>query len=92
MKQITINSTDELLEFIKRDEVTAIQGTEIVCKALRVISIFELTKEDLIEQTEYCINKFFQNDSIGNPIFLGQLDLEVNIKDLGYTNRIKNTP
>ena len=82
MKQITINNTTELLEFIKRDEVTAIQATEIVCRTLKVVSIFELTKVELIELTENLVNRFFQNDSVGKPFFLWQNCFEVDVKDL----------
>ena len=82
MKQIIINSTNELLEFIKRDEVTAEQGTKIVCKALNIISISKFNKEELIQQTEYFINTFFKNDNLERPLFLDKLDLEVNIKDI----------
>jgi len=70
MIQITINNFDDLLDFIKRDEVNSIQATEIVCKALNVISIFEQSKDDLIKQTEHFINTYCQNNSFERPIFL----------------------
>ena len=70
MTQITINNFDDLLDFIKRKDVSSIQATEIVCKALNVISIFEQSKEDLIKQTEFFINTYCQNNNSERPIFL----------------------
>ena len=84
--EITINNYNELLEFIKRDDINPKQATEIVCKALKVIAIFEMTKDEVITTTEYFINKFCINHTGERPIFLGQLDLEVNIKDVFKTN------
>jgi hypothetical protein len=79
---ITINNTDQLLAFIKRDDVTVKQATEVVCKVLKVIAIFEMNKEVLIQKTEDHINTFCNRGQIEHPIFLGQLDLDVNIKDI----------
>ena len=80
--QITIATTGELIAFINRKDITPIKATEIVCKALNVICLFELTKKELIEQTKYCIDTFFQNDSDCKPIFLGQKSKVVSIKDV----------
>ena len=77
MTQITINNFDDLLNFIKRDEVNSIQATEIVCKALNVLSIFEQSKEDLIKQTEFFINTYCQNNNVERPIFLDKIDLDL---------------
>jgi Asp-tRNA(Asn)/Glu-tRNA(Gln) amidotransferase B subunit len=82
---ITINNFNELLEFIKRDDITARQATEIVCKALRVVCLFEKTKDELIKDTEYHINKFCQNNIEERPIFLEQKNIEFRIKDI-YKN------
>jgi len=79
---ITINNYNDLLEFIKREDVTVKQAAEIVCKALSVVCFFETTKDELIKDTEYYINKFCQNNSSERPIFLGQLDLDFDIKDV----------
>ena len=79
---IQINNTTELLEFIKREDVTVKKATEIVCKALRVVSLFEMTKDKLIKDTEYHINKYCLNNIGERPIFLGQLDLDFSIKDV----------
>jgi hypothetical protein len=49
---------------------------------LKVIVIFEMNKEVLIQKTENHINTFFNRGQIEHPIFLGQLDLDVNLKDI----------
>jgi len=76
-----INNTDDLLVFIKLDDITADQATEIVCKALNVVSIFSKTKEELIAVTEYHIQRFCKNEVSERPFFLEQLNSGVNIKD-----------
>lgn len=79
---ITINTTTELLAFIKREDVTAKQGLEVVCKTLKVLAVFEMTKEDLINATEYCINTFYKNNNSEKPIFLCQKTIDFDIKDV----------
>lgn len=83
--KVTINNYDELLEFIKREDVNSKQATEVVCKVLKVISIFEMTKKELINATEYCINTFYKNVNSERPIFLCQKSKDFNIKDI-YNN------
>jgi hypothetical protein len=78
---ITINNTQELLTFIKRDDVTAKQAAEIICKTLKVLVLFEMTKKELIESTEYCINTFYNNSNSERPIFLCQKTIDFDIKD-----------
>jgi hypothetical protein len=80
--QIQINNYKELLEFIKRKDINSKQATEIVCKALSVICIFEMTKEELILKTENHINTFCKNYTGEHPIFLGQLSLDIDIKEI----------
>lgn len=80
MEQITINSTHELLEFIKRDEVTVQQATQIVCASLKVFSITEKTKTQLIQITESYIEKNSLNED--RPIFLEQSGVTFSINDL----------
>ena len=79
---IKISNHIELLEFIKRDDINSKQATEIICKALRVLCLFEKSKQELIKDTEYHINKYCINNSNERPIFLGQLNLEFSIKDV----------
>ena len=80
--EVTINNFNELLDFIKKDEVNSKQATAIVCKALNVLCIFEMTKDEVITATEYFINKFCRNYTGERPIFLGQKESEFSIKDV----------
>ena len=82
---IQINNYTELLEFIKREDVNSIQATEIVCKGLKVISLFEMTKEEVIKATEYHIKTFCQNNNSERPIFLNQCSLDFDIGDVFKT-------
>jgi hypothetical protein len=80
---ITINNYNELLEFIKRKDINSTQATEIVCKALKVIVLFEMQKDEIIEATEYHIKAFCQNTNNNEqPIFLTQKGTEFNINDI----------
>jgi phosphatidylglycerophosphatase A len=77
-----INNTDELLAFIKREDVTAKQGTQIVCAALNVFSCYDKTKPELIKLTDYFIKNFCKTDAAKYPIFLEQLHFDFNITDI----------
>lgn len=79
---IQINSYTELIEFIKRKDINSKQATEIVCKALSLICLFEMTKDEVIKATEYHINNFSQNENSERPIFLNQRSLEFDIKEV----------
>ncbi len=78
----TINSYDELLEFIKRNNINNKQATEIVCKALNVLCIFAKSKDEVIKATEYYINRFCKNGNSQRPLFLDQKEDLFNIKDI----------
>jgi len=80
--QIQINNYKELLEFIKRKDINSKQATEIVCKALKVIVLFDMNKDEVIEATEYHIKTFCQNNNNERPIFLTQKEAEFNINDV----------
>ncbi len=80
--EIQINNTAELLEFIKREDISSTQAFEVVCKFLNVVGIsFEYSKDDIIKQTEYYITKFCQNNTGERPLFLQQKQFEFSIKD-----------
>jgi hypothetical protein len=79
---ITINNYNELLEFIKCKDINSTQATEIVCKALKVIVLFEMQKDEIIEATEYHIKTFCQNNNNERPIFLTQKGNEFNINEV----------
>jgi hypothetical protein len=86
--EIQINNYAELLEFIKRDDINPKQATEIVCKALKVISLFEMTKDEVIIATDYYIDTFCQTAG-ERPIFLNQCSIEFDIRDVF---KAKKTP
>lgn len=79
---IQINNYNELLDFIKRKDINSKQATEIVCKALKVVVIFEMQKDEVIKATEYYINTFCQNNTGERPIFLNQINLDLDIKEI----------
>lgn len=83
--EIQINNTAELLGFIKRKDINSTQATEIVCKALNVLCLFEKSKDEVINATEYYINKFCQNNNSERPIFLDQKEDEFCINDVFKT-------
>lgn len=82
--ELKISSYKELLQFIKRDDINAKQSTEIVCKALNVFALYEMTKDEVIISTEYFINTFCQTAG-ERPIFLNQCSIEFDIRDV-YKN------
>ena len=77
MEQITINNTQELLEFIEQDEVCVSDATNIVINALNVNILAENTKEQLIEETRYYIENYCQDSKTERPLFL-----EMNLPDI----------
>ena len=78
MEKITISNTSELLEFIKQDEVSVSDATNIVRKALNVLIIAKNTKDQLIEETKYYIDNYCQDSKTERPLFL-----EKNLPDIG---------
>ena len=78
MEKITISNTSELLEFIKQDEVSVSDATNIVRKALNVLIIGNNTKDQLIEETKYYIDNYCQDSKTERPLFL-----EKNLPDIG---------
>ncbi len=85
--EIQITNYTELLEFIKRKDINSEQATQIVCKALKVVSLFEMTKDEVIIATEYYIKTFCKNNTGERPIFLNQCSLDFDIRDI--FNKIK---
>ena len=71
----TINSYDELLEFIKRNDISNKQALNVLC-------IFAKSKDEVIKATEYYINRFCKNGNTQRPLFLDQKEDLFNIKDI----------
>ena len=78
---IHINKYNEHLEFIKQDDINPKEATAIVCKALNIVSLFEMTKDEVIIATEYYIKTFCQTAG-ERPIFLNQISLDFDIRDV----------
>jgi len=79
--KILIKNNAELLEFIKRKDVTVLQGIEVVVKALNVLCLTsEKTKKELINEVEAFIN-YCQNDKEERPLFLEKLQQDVTVED-----------
>jgi hypothetical protein len=85
-KEIHINNGADLLEFIRRDEVTAKQGVKVVCAVLKLISLQDKTKAQLIEVTEFFITNYYTNNDCEKPLFLEML-----IPDIGDRTKIQLT-
>tara|TARA_R110002033_G_scaffold144029_1_gene182116 strand:- start:211 stop:516 length:306 start_codon:yes stop_codon:yes gene_type:complete len=81
MEQIVIRNNAELLEFIKRKDVTVLQSIEVVEKALEVLCLEseKKTKNKLINEVEEFIKNYCQNDNAERPLFLEKLQLYVTI-------------
>jgi len=75
---IKIETADELLAFIKRNDVTSEQARMIVCKFFNLISLFEHPKDKIIDATIKHIELFGVNKG---AYFLGQ-NLEFRMKDV----------
>lgn len=84
---IEINNYNELLEFIKREDINPKEATEIVCKALTVVSLFEMTKDEVLTATEYYIKTFCQTAG-ERPLFLNQCSLNFDIRDIFKSNAV----
>lgn len=63
--KITINNYDELLQFIKRDDVSAVDALNIFSESINVVCITfidaitgknDLNKSEIIKETEMIIN------------------------------------
>jgi hypothetical protein len=81
--EIQINTTDDLLKFIKRNDINANDALEVVCKFLNVYCFgFKYSKEQVIQYTEHYINKFCRDNEGEKPLFLQQQQQEFSIKDI----------
>jgi hypothetical protein len=79
--EIDINTNDDLLEFIKRKDVTLKQAHDVSLAYLRVLSIFEYeSKEHLIASVEDFIKRWGNEQC--RPIFIDQLNEHFMIEDI----------
>ena len=70
MAQIQINNTEDLLNFIKKDQVRVSDAAMLVRDSLNVTIIRDYTKEQLIEETIYYIENYCQDNETERPLFL----------------------
>lgn len=68
--RIELKNYADLLEFIKREDVSLTQASQVVCKTLTVIILFQMSKVELIQETERHINTYCKNGHFETPIFL----------------------
>jgi hypothetical protein len=68
--RIEIKNYNDLIDFIKREDVTIKQAKEVISKTLTLIIIFEMSKTELIQETERYINTYCKNGHFETPIFL----------------------
>ena len=71
--KIEIKTFDDLLNFIKLDEVTKEQASETIGKVLSVLMFEYEDKSKLIRDTENFIETYCRNNSNERPIFLTPL-------------------
>ena len=84
MEQIEIKNTEELLDFIKKDQVSVSDATNIVRETLNVTIIRDYTKEQLIEETKYYIDNYCQDSKTERPLFLDN-----NLPDITNRKQVK---
>ncbi len=77
---IKIKNHNDLLEFIKREDVPPRAAAEIICKTLGVVMLFELSKENLIKELEKFIVVYGNADA--RPLFFGQTKVDFDITEI----------
>lgn len=83
-KQITINSHDDLLEFILLDSTTLKDAIRVTEQAYNVFCHLEewKSKEDFIQRLKYYIEHFYKKSITDRPLFLTNIDfMEVRSKN-----------
>ena len=81
--EVQINTNDDLLAFIQRDDVPTDLVREVIQKFLKVIIVFDASKSDLIEATKSHLEKWGNLPSdVEHPLFLNQKELDFSIKDI----------
>jgi hypothetical protein len=84
-KEFYINTTEDLMTFIKREDVTAPQAIKVICSVLKLINLSEKSKSEVIELTQYFIDNFFSKGCDGNPIFFENLEYKPTFDDIVST-------
>jgi methylthioribose-1-phosphate isomerase len=84
-KKFHINTTADLMDFIKREEVSSAQAIKVVCSVFKLINLHKKTKSEVIELTNYFIEAFSKNN-FERPIFFERLEYKFTLDD------VKSTP
>ena len=87
MRTVKIKSYTELVELLKKPEITDSQALEIACKGLKVICVFPQSKAETIASVEHIIKTWIVEKKYDSmPIFLNQRTDEFKVSDAGYAN------
>jgi len=84
-KEFHIKTTADLMDFIKREEVSSAQAIKVVCSVFKLINLHKKTKSEVIELTQYFIDNFFSKGCDGNPIFFENLEYKPTFDDIVST-------
>ena len=68
--EIQIRNKTDLIDFIKSDGVTLPEALKVVSIALDLIIVQDLTKQELVKETEQHIEQYFKTPEADKPIFL----------------------
>ncbi len=83
--QVTINTHEDLISFLERDDITPGIAKEVTSKFLKLIVLYNKPVDELRKEVLRYIETFKGRKE--NPIFLEQLDLEFSITDIYNKNR-----
>ena len=76
------NSYNDLIEWLKCDDIDVKTMQYVTCKFLKVIPLFvrDITKDELRNLVNNYVSKF--SDQFEKPIFLMQEDIDFKIQDI----------
>ena len=82
-----LNTPQELIEWIKRDDVTDQMAMEAACKMFGVINLFALSKIEVIGAVKHLVQTFVIDHPEWNaPIHLLQTGKDFSIRDIYNSN------
>jgi hypothetical protein len=68
--EIQIRNKTDLIDFIKSEAVTLPEAVKVVSMALDIMIVQDLTKQQLVKETEQHIEQYFKTPEADKPIFL----------------------
>lgn len=75
--RLQISNTNDLLEFIKRDDVSVSLATKVIREALKVNVLLKYTKPQLISDVEHYVNTYCKKELGERPLFLDKNTLDI---------------